>query len=78
MNTLHCLYMYISLLLNYGSTYAGFLTFFQQKVYVALDEPDGVAGVAAVRHSESSLYEEIVEYESTGMYIPCACLSSID
>ena len=39
-----------------------------QKVYVALDEPDGVAGVAAVRHSEPSLYEEIVEYESTGMH----------
>ena len=37
-----------------------------QKVYVALDEPDGVAGVAAVRKSEPSLHEEIVEFESTG------------
>ena len=37
-----------------------------QKVYVAMDEPDGVAGVAAVRKSEPSLHEEIVEFESTG------------
>ena len=39
---------------------------FEQKVYVALDEPDGVAGVAAVRTSEPALYDEIVEFESTG------------
>ena len=40
----------------------------EQKVYVALDEPDGVAGVAAVRSSEPALQEEIVEFESTGQY----------
>ena len=35
-------------------------------MYVALDEPDGVAGVAAVRTSEPALHDEIVEFESTG------------
>ena len=39
---------------------------FLQKVYVALDEPDGVAGVVAVRNSEPSIQEEMVEFESTG------------
>ena len=37
-----------------------------QKVYVALNEPDGVAGVAAVRNSEPSIHNEIIEFESTG------------
>ena len=36
-------------------------------MYVALDEPDGVAGVAAVRNLEPSLQEEIIEFESTGV-----------
>lgn len=44
------------------------LSLSEQKVYVALDEPDGVAGVAAVRNSEPALQEEIVEFESTGQY----------
>ena len=38
-------------------------------MYVALDEPDGVAGVAAVRNSEPSIQEEIIEFESTGIYM---------
>ena len=37
-----------------------------QRIYVALDEPDGVAGVAAVRTTEASLNEQILQYESTG------------
>ena len=37
-----------------------------QKVYVAIDEPDGVAGVAAVRTAQLSLNEQILQYESTG------------
>ena len=37
-----------------------------QKIYVALDESDGVAGVAAMRTSEPSLSEQILQYESTG------------
>ena len=37
-----------------------------QKIYVALDEPDGVAGVAAVRTTEATLNEQILQYESTG------------
>lgn len=41
---------------------------FLQKIYVALDEPDGVAGVAAVRTAEPSLTELILQYESTGNY----------
>ena len=39
---------------------------FSQKIYVALDEPDGVAGVAAVRTTEAALNEQILQYESTG------------
>ena len=37
-----------------------------QRIYVALDEPDGVAGVAAVRTTEATLNEQILQYESTG------------
>ena len=37
-----------------------------QKIYVVLDEPDGVVGVAAMRTSEPSLSEQILQYESTG------------
>ena len=33
---------------------------------MALDEPDGVAGVAVMRTSEPSLSEQILQYESTG------------
>lgn len=40
--------------------------FLSQKIYVALDEPDGVAGVAAVRTTEATLNEQILQYESTG------------
>ena len=38
---------------------------------MALDDSDGVGGVAAVRVSEPSLMEQILQYESTGgwMYI---------
>ena len=38
-----------------------------QRIYVALDEPDGVAGVAAVRTTEATLNEQILQYESTGI-----------
>ncbi|KAH6938320.1 hypothetical protein HPB50_008589 [Hyalomma asiaticum] len=38
----------------------------EQKVYVALDEPDGVAGVAAVRNSQPSLEEQIIEHQAMG------------
>ncbi|XP_075536838.1 ATR serine/threonine kinase meiotic 41 [Dermacentor variabilis] len=37
-----------------------------QKVYVALDEPDGVAGVAAVRNSQPSLEDQIIEHQAMG------------
>ena len=43
----------------------------QQRVYIALDEPDGVAGVAAVRCTEATLNEQILQYESTGMHVRC-------
>lgn len=39
---------------------------FLQKLYVALDEPDGVAGVCAIRDHEPSLEENITAYEATG------------
>lgn len=31
-----------------------------------MDEPDGVAGAAAIRNEEPSLQEQILQYESTG------------
>ena len=36
---------------------------------MSLDDDDGVAGVAAVRKSSSTLPELILEYESVGMEI---------
>lgn len=39
---------------------------FLQKLYVAVDEPDGVAGVCAIRDQEPSLEENITAYEATG------------
>ena len=38
-----------------------------QQLYWALNEPDGVVGVAAVRKRSVSLYEEILEHESAGI-----------
>ena len=46
-------------------------------MYVALDEPDGVAGVAAIRNADPSLHEEIMEYESTGIWVIVAFLYSV-
>ena len=40
---------------------------FLQQIYDALNDSDGVAGVAAIRASESSLQEQILQYESTGI-----------
>lgn len=39
---------------------------FLQKLYVAMDEPDGVAGVCSIRDQEPSLEEHITAYEATG------------
>ncbi|KAK3744393.1 hypothetical protein QZH41_012155, partial [Actinostola sp. cb2023] len=39
---------------------------FLQKIYMALDEPDGVVGVAAIRNHEVSLHQQILEHESSG------------
>lgn len=39
---------------------------FLQKLYVAMDEPDGVAGVCAIRVQEPTLEENITAYEATG------------
>ncbi|KAG7176083.1 serine/threonine-protein kinase atr-like [Homarus americanus] len=39
---------------------------FLQCIYVSLDEPDGVAGVAAIRREDTSLDEQVIEYEATG------------
>lgn len=33
---------------------------------MALNDPDGVSGVAAIRHYEPSLQEQTLQYESTG------------
>lgn len=40
-----------------------------QKIYVSLADDDGVAGVAAIRKSTSTLQETILEYESVGMFV---------
>ena len=37
-----------------------------------MDEPDGVAGAAAIRNEDPSLQEQILQYESTG-YTNIAC-----
>lgn len=39
---------------------------FLQKIYYALDEPDGIAGIAATRKKNTSLKEQIIEHESSG------------
>jgi len=40
---------------------------FVQKLYIALDEPDGVAGVAASRKEEPTLHEQILDHKSSGI-----------
>lgn len=40
--------------------------FLLQKIYISLDDNDGVAGVAAKRKSGSALRELTLEYESVG------------
>ncbi|KAB1283311.1 Serine/threonine-protein kinase ATR [Camelus dromedarius] len=37
------------------------------KLYAAMHEPDGVAGVSAIRKAEPSLKEQILEHESIGL-----------
>ncbi|RMX47129.1 hypothetical protein pdam_00018677 [Pocillopora damicornis] len=39
---------------------------FVQKLYIVLDEPDGVAGVAASRKQEPTLHEQILDQKSSG------------
>ncbi|XP_072111128.1 serine/threonine-protein kinase ATR isoform X3 [Mobula birostris] len=40
---------------------------FLQKLYAAMHEADGVAGVSAIRKGEPSLREQILEHESSGL-----------
>uniref|UniRef100_F7FJ30 Serine/threonine-protein kinase ATR n=1 Tax=Ornithorhynchus anatinus TaxID=9258 RepID=F7FJ30_ORNAN len=40
---------------------------FLQKLYAAMHEPDGVAGVSAIRKAEPTLKEQILEHESIGL-----------
>ncbi|XP_069753467.1 serine/threonine-protein kinase ATR isoform X3 [Narcine bancroftii] len=40
---------------------------FLQKLYASMHEPDGVAGVTAIRKGEPSLREQILEHESSGL-----------
>ncbi|XP_038072304.1 serine/threonine-protein kinase ATR-like [Patiria miniata] len=39
---------------------------FLQKLYIALDEPDGVLGVSAIRQETPTLHEQILDHESRG------------
>ena len=42
---------------------------FLQRLYFALDEPDGVTGVADKRKRNTTLQEQIVEHESSGNFL---------
>ena len=42
----------------------------RQKLYMALDEPDGVTGITAIKQTQPTLTEQIVAFESIGK----ACL----
>ena len=48
-----------------------------QKLYVALDEPDGVAGVAAINQGQPRLEEQILAYESTGTCMNVSNVTSV-
>lgn len=39
---------------------------FIQKLYIALDEPDGVAGVAASRKRQPTLHEQTLDQKNSG------------
>ena len=39
---------------------------FLQKIYYALDEPDGISGIAATRNRTPTLNEKIVQHRSAG------------
>ena len=41
---------------------------FLQRLYVAMDEPDGVAGVAAIRQVQPTLVQQILAHQSVGQY----------
>lgn len=41
---------------------------FLQRLYVAMDEPDGVAGVAAIRQAQPTLVQQILAHQSVGQY----------
>ena len=43
-----------------------------QRIYVALDEPDGVAGLSALRKGDASVKEKILEQESSGQFSDAA------
>ena len=40
-----------------------------QRLYVAMDEPDGVLGVAAIRKSSPTLQHQILIHDSLGKYL---------
>ena len=51
-----------------------------QQLYVKLDEPDGVAGITAIKHTQPTLSEQILAYESIGMcdiWVISACAITI-
>ncbi|XP_022100883.1 serine/threonine-protein kinase ATR-like [Acanthaster planci] len=58
---MHC-EAYISKSRNNLQQQLGFL----QKLYIALDEPDGVLGVSAIRQETPTLHEQILDHESRG------------
>lgn len=49
---------------NYACVYTSDVL---QCIYVSLDEPDGVAGVAAIRREDPSLEEQVIQHEATGI-----------
>ncbi len=61
-----CYILYVMLvLLSHVARWFVYLCMFQE-LYVALNEPDGVLGVSAIRKEEPTLREQIMEHESIG------------
>ncbi|XP_076343130.1 serine/threonine-protein kinase atr-like isoform X5 [Tachypleus tridentatus] len=58
--------MYLELSIKNNQESSRLQLAFLQKLYILLDEPDGVAGVAAFRQEDPTLHDLILGHEATG------------
>ncbi|XP_076343175.1 serine/threonine-protein kinase atr-like isoform X5 [Tachypleus tridentatus] len=58
--------MYLELSIKNNQESSRLQLAFLQKLYILLDEPDGVAGVAASRQEDPTLHDLILGHEATG------------